>query len=502
MTAPRQIAIGTCLLDLDRGVLLRGGALVPVRAKTFDLLCHLAAHAGSVRTKDDIFAAVWPGVIVSDDALTQTIRDLRKALGPENEHHLRTLSRRGYALDTGQPAVAPDEDAPPRIALFPRDGSGQPPDAGDLLHGLVEETTLALGRYGLVRVVARHSAFRARAAAADPETAARTVSATYFAEIGLHGAEGSQRLSVCLCDAGSGEQVWGETFDLSSDSHRTLPAIVANRIVTRLTHVHDRGEMPASPAVTGNAGAYRHFLRGLRLVRQYGPDVNERARDHFLAALSADPRFALAKAYLALAELLIGGINHAPDDVLYRVVDLCQEALSDAPEEARVHWMLAMPRLYLGQHEAAEFALHRAMALNPGDPDNMALLGYVLTARGRPDEGAAWTERAIDLNPLHPEWYQADLAIAYQRAGRYRDAITRLHMLPRLLYYHDLRIACCHAALGETEAAARHMQRALETAPPDWDPIAVAERTREYELSQDRRRIVEEIERALAIIGR
>ncbi len=83
-------------LDLDRGTLTRCEVLVPVRAKTFGLLCHLARNAGRVVSKDELLAQVWPGVTVTEDSLTQAVHDLRRAIGDEGGALVRTIPRRGY----------------------------------------------------------------------------------------------------------------------------------------------------------------------------------------------------------------------------------------------------------------------------------------------------------------------------------------------------------------------------------------------------------------------
>src|SRR5690606_8557997 len=69
---------------------------VDLRPKAFDTLRVLVEHAGRVVTKDDLVAAVWPDVIVNDDALAQCIRDIRKALGDREQRIIETVPRRGY----------------------------------------------------------------------------------------------------------------------------------------------------------------------------------------------------------------------------------------------------------------------------------------------------------------------------------------------------------------------------------------------------------------------
>lgn len=64
------------------------------------MLVFLARRAGQVVSRDELLGAVWPGVVVGDDALTQAIIKLRKALGDDARRpaYIETLAKRGYRL--------------------------------------------------------------------------------------------------------------------------------------------------------------------------------------------------------------------------------------------------------------------------------------------------------------------------------------------------------------------------------------------------------------------
>lgn len=84
-------------LDLDRRELRRDGRLVAVEPQVFDLMAFLVQHRTRVSTKDDLFAAIWNGRIVSDSALTTRLNAARNALGDSgaSQRLIRTLRGRG-----------------------------------------------------------------------------------------------------------------------------------------------------------------------------------------------------------------------------------------------------------------------------------------------------------------------------------------------------------------------------------------------------------------------
>jgi DNA-binding winged helix-turn-helix (wHTH) protein/Tfp pilus assembly protein PilF len=89
---------GPFTLDLTAYRLLREGVEVPVSPRLIDLLRYLAARPSALATKEELFAAIWPDVIVTDNALTQAISDLRQALGDSaaRPKYIQTVARRGY----------------------------------------------------------------------------------------------------------------------------------------------------------------------------------------------------------------------------------------------------------------------------------------------------------------------------------------------------------------------------------------------------------------------
>lgn len=239
-------------------------------------------------------------------------------------------------------------------------------------------------------------------------------------------------------------------------------------------------------------------MAGVALLRRYGPGVNEAARDHFRVAVEKDPHFALAHAYLGLSEVIIGGYDLAPPEVLDLALAHALRSVDLAPGEARCHSFLAMARLYRREFEAAELSAQRAVTLNPSDPDLMVMLGFVQAMRGRPDEGLHWMEEGARLNPLHPDWYHADMAIALHMAGRHSEAIARMQCLPKMNPWKETRLAACYAALGDAEAAARHLDRAEELSP-GWDALDAVLSWAEIEHAADRSYYVEQVRRAVAM---
>lgn len=76
----------------------RGGEVVSLEPKAFEVLLFLVQNRGRVVLKSELLDAVWSGTAVTENALTREIAQLRKALGEDARHarFIETVPTRGY----------------------------------------------------------------------------------------------------------------------------------------------------------------------------------------------------------------------------------------------------------------------------------------------------------------------------------------------------------------------------------------------------------------------
>ena len=73
------------VLDVARGCLRTADREIELRPKSFEVLRCLVENSGRLVTKDELFKAVWPDVVVSDEALTQCISEVREAISDRHK---------------------------------------------------------------------------------------------------------------------------------------------------------------------------------------------------------------------------------------------------------------------------------------------------------------------------------------------------------------------------------------------------------------------------------
>jgi DNA-binding winged helix-turn-helix (wHTH) protein len=163
------------ILSPRRRVLIRNGREQPLIPRYFDLLVFLIERRGEAVHRRDIFDRIWSDVVVSDSALSQAIRTIRRVLGDDSREprFVRTVSRHGYRFvfpdvieedderglpvaeamppvdaATVRPVADPYEPLLERVTRVARSASEEEDqrEAAELLHAL--GTSVALQRLG------------------------------------------------------------------------------------------------------------------------------------------------------------------------------------------------------------------------------------------------------------------------------------------------------------------------------------------------------------------
>ncbi len=133
---PHRYAFGEFELDArSRQLVRQDGSPVALTPKAFDTLLHLVRHAGVLVGKEELLAAVWPGRIVEENNLNQSVSAVRRALGERTgeQRYVLTEPGRGYRFvaevcGLGAPAASVGASATAATALltdnasFPVDG--------------------------------------------------------------------------------------------------------------------------------------------------------------------------------------------------------------------------------------------------------------------------------------------------------------------------------------------------------------------------------------------
>ena len=132
------------VLQLEQRRLLGAdGVAVDLSPRLYDTLLFLVEHAGELLDKDRLMAELWPGLVVEENSLSQSISALRKVLGDDAHRgrFIQTVPRRGFrfvapvVVASGADA-GPAPEARPPPAAFEIPATGGASDTVELPAGL------------------------------------------------------------------------------------------------------------------------------------------------------------------------------------------------------------------------------------------------------------------------------------------------------------------------------------------------------------------------------
>jgi DNA-binding winged helix-turn-helix (wHTH) protein/TolB-like protein len=480
---PPRFAFSGFEVDMDRVRVCRYGEPIALRPKTFALLVHLADRAGTAVGKQELMDAVWPGLVVTDDSLTQAISELRGALDDRDQHLIKTIPKRGYLFDAavqppldpalGAHAVREARPTPPRlrnwvagvaalllaaagvfgIAHFGSDGDApigralvesrslvvmpftdlSEPPTPHLAQAVDTGLSTDLGRLADTRVTPRASATAlGTSASVDFKRVARELGARHVVT-GTVRSDGERlQITAQLVRADDGSLLWADRFEYTSAAdwveQRDISARIANQLDLRMRDAvlqQARGAPPNNQAVD-------HWMRGAYIMsRLLTRDELLQARREFQAALALQPGSSHALAGLAHTHLKL---------VVYRWTDQRQQELDTARHLAQ-----------------------QALAIDPHNQDALLALAGSLMFNGRIADAMAVTRKHLGLNPNDAR-ANGDLAAQYFFSGRWEDALRQADLAIQLNPLDRMHVTGCHILAATAQIPLRRYDEAIARA--------------------------------------
>jgi adenylate cyclase len=276
------------------------------------------------------------------------------------------------------------------------------------------------------------------------------------------------RVTVQLIDAETDHHVWAERYDRDLEDIFAIQDEISQAIVATLPgRIEAARRERAVRKPTGNMAAYELVLGSKVLHHRSNPESNREALEIVDRATAIDPKYAHAHAWKAciLGQAWTHGWVEDKEAAWREVISELQVALALDDNDSDVHRILAGVHLTHHEFDKAVFHQDRAFVLNPNDDLIVVQKGELLTWLGQPEEGIEWIEKAMRLNPYHPERYWNHLGRANFVAGRYPEAVAALQRIGAPDCSQHALLAAANAANGEVTAAKAHAEHVLTLDP-------------------------------------
>jgi DNA-binding winged helix-turn-helix (wHTH) protein/TolB-like protein/Tfp pilus assembly protein PilF len=505
-TEQAVIRVGSWRFYPELNRLRDANSVIQLEPKAASVLMCLVEHAGKLVTRQDLLNAAWPDVVVSDDALTQVIIKLRKALGdsPREPRYIQTIPKRGYCLlaevqtDTGPSATSAEQTearlgrnsrSPVTIAallavvliagvlgyLFVGDSPPVEPGTKVVIEAPAGEgATLTVIPFMAITEKERERRF-ARGMYADLVTdlgglsgltlisPSLSSSVPVTARYQVHGdvQQAGERISVHvrLIETATRRQLWSQLYERKLtdlfEVQRSISHGVAQQLALEISTADLRR---LADRYTPSLVAYEDFLHGQAELLLREREANTAARRWYRLAIERDPNFGRAYAGLALSYAAEYRNDWTLDGeaALRKAGEMAHTGAQIDPNIAEVYWVLGYVAAQDRQHETALSHLQQALNIDHSYADAYALMGGINTYRGRPELSIDQLRDALRLNPSAGFLYYLLLGRAYYFTGAYEQAMINLHESlarnPTNLETHIYLFATA-AAQGDDETA-------------------------------------------------
>ncbi|MGA2201318.1 MAG: winged helix-turn-helix domain-containing protein [Terriglobales bacterium] len=467
-----RLRFGGFVVDLATGELFSRSARVPLQDKPFQILALLLRRPKQLVSRSEIIRTVWPGLFIEGDlCLNVAIRRLRSALQDDtaNPRFVETVGSHGYrfiAAVHGAPASepAPTSGGRPRLAVFPLKCLMEL-EADSLPPSMTEQVITQLRRIDPPFVIitpeftTEHSP-----KGKSTMTLCRKVAADYVLVGAISGAGGQARVTVRLLNCHSQACVWAESYTMPADAlfagqeetSRKIAASVVRSLPFPLHPSHLHLVFPA---------AHENYVQGSHFLSRLTELAIERSIPLFQDAVREYPQFAMAWAALANAHCVQARMGVVPSRKAFPELKSCAEKASEIEDLPETRTALAYYHL-LYEHDwsAAEAALVRALAMDPGCAPALGAYAQLLAIAGKHEDAVAMMRRACDLAPFSG-YTAVMLGWALYYAGDYEAALSQLKHAMELdasLWVGRVGLGMVLDQMGRTDEAIAEFTLAVE----------------------------------------
>ncbi len=232
----------------------------------------------------------------------------------------------------------------------------------------------------------------------------RDLSVQYVLENSLRESGDLMRLTAQLIQVKDQTHLWAQDYDYPAKDvlnvEDAVAKAVAREIRVRLTSQQQEDLARSRPV---NPEAFDAYLQGYHFFQGSTDKDADMAAKYFERATQLDPSYALAWAWLSRARNWQANEGLIPMEEGRRLArEAVERALSLNPNLAAAHGQMGRIKQQIDYDWAgADASFKRAVALEPGNPENVAFAAWSAAILGCFDESLQLNRQAINLDPLN-----------------------------------------------------------------------------------------------------
>jgi adenylate cyclase len=365
----------------------------------------------------------------------------------------------------------------PSIAVLAFDNMSGDPEGDFFADGIAEDIITELSRSRSFLVISRGSSFTYRGRAVDVKQIASALDVRYVLEGSVRHERDLIRVTAQLIEAESGTHIWAERYDRDRRSVFAIQDEITRTVATAIGSAVADAEMSrAMNQPSERLGAWELYQRGMWHLATLDAAGNEAASGLFERAVGLDPIFAAAHVGLTYCYIWAGGLYMSmPVAEAYRLASIhARKAVELDPGDADALAVLAWIQMYQGALDNVVELARRALSVNPNCARAYVILGLGLIFSGHTAEGREAISVFERLSPRDPTIMIARRQIVvshyfdrdYERCV---DAARRLLSADPALPLNYRWMAAALGQLGRTEEARAALEKSITVSPGEYD---------------------------------
>lgn len=383
------------------------------------------------------------------------------------------------------------------IAVLPFDNLSSDPENEYFSDGMTEEIINALSKVEGLQVTARTSSFLFKNKKEDVRHIGNKLGVSTVLEGSIRKSGDRVRITSQLIRTDNGFHIWSENFDRNLtdifELQDEISLLIAEKIRETFGHL-EINEHLVSPS-TQNIKAYELFLKGTYHFKRKDFDDIQLALKLFEEAVTLDPNYAEAYAYMGETYIHMSGFNLlTPEEGFKNARKSAEKAIEINKEEARAYKVIANVDLFYDWKWDESIAAYN-MAIKYGiTSDNDFISYYYIFIQKDYELAISIAKETVSKDPLHAitHW---QLGLCYYFAQQFEPALEAFKASIRLdeNFAESMRWAgLVYACLGDFENAFDYVDMALNKM--QGQGLANIDRLSIRILSGEKENVIEDIE--------
>lgn len=377
---------------------------------------------------------------------------------------LASLAARGEPAGVEQRAAS--------VAVLPFVNLGADPENEFFADGVTEDVIAHLSKIRSLKVISRTSIMTFKKRESSLREISEKLGTSTVLEGSVRRAGNRVRIVAQLIDGATDEHIWADTYDRDLTDIFAIQTDVALKIASALrAELSNEERTRVCQRPTPDLEAYELYLRGRNSFYRFTEEGYRRSLLECEAAVTRDPKFALAWASIAEAhaEIVVqgcAGSDSSPDEIIRLAKAAAAQALKTDDELAEAHGIIGLIRFVFDfDWPGAEREFQRAIELSPNSAEVHDHYSWLCSSLERYDDALREVRRARELDPI---LIQSDVATTLLRAGRVEEALVEA----RRGVQDEPGSARCHSNLGwalifhgENAAGIASLERSVALSP-------------------------------------